>query len=294
LVFAFLILTVKNDWVNKEIDYMKQCFFDYTYSRGFALQKVNITGLVRQNKKQLTEALELSGEDNILEIDVAKLKQNIQNLIWVDTVEVNKTFFPNELNVKIKERDVLAIWQNEDKFWPVDTKGNVVKDENYIPSKFDLVIGGAKAPENLLSFMEIITKDNEVFNKIAALNFVSERRWNVIFDEYNNNILLNLSSICKNFFDYSCISAEISSVFSVSETTASVSASSASSSTLTETAVMSFSPSVTFITRTPFEGLAQRRMPFSPPIGIRMMMPSVEISIRSSDGSTTSTVATSP
>ncbi len=192
LVLGFLILTIKNDWINKEIEHIKQCFFDYTYSRGFALQKVNISGLVRQDKNDLMTVLNLTGEDNVLEINVAQLKQNIQNLIWVENVEVNKTFFPNELNIKIKERDVLAVWQNDGKFWPVDTNANVVKDKNYIPSKFDLVIAGMKAPENLLEFMKIITKDNEVFNKIVALNFVSERRWNVVFDEQSNSIVLKL------------------------------------------------------------------------------------------------------
>ena len=55
-----------------------------------------------------------------------------------------------------------------------------------------LQIVGQGAPEHINSLLKIIENDKELFARVKVANFISERRWNLIFDDVLNGITVKL------------------------------------------------------------------------------------------------------
>ena len=120
---AFTIVVLKNDLVNKKIEETQNLILDYVGKENFLLDEIIVSGRVRTKNDEILKAIGLTRGDNLLKTDVSLVKQNLENLPWVRDVEVKRSFFPNILNVEIKEKDVLALWQLNEKFYPLDMDG---------------------------------------------------------------------------------------------------------------------------------------------------------------------------
>ena len=95
----------------------------------------------------------LALRDNFFKINVTQIKQDLENLPWIRDVTVKKTFLPNILQISIKEKDVLAIWQLNKKFYPLDMEGYVI-EADYKATKPSLLIIGEEAPENINNLLK--------------------------------------------------------------------------------------------------------------------------------------------
>ena len=51
---------------------------------------------------------------------------------------------------------------------------------------------GQGAPEHINSLLNIIENDKELFSRVKVANFISGRRWNLIFDDVLNGITVKL------------------------------------------------------------------------------------------------------
>ena len=110
-LIAAMVIVLKNDLVNKKIDEVQDLVLDYVGKNGFSLQDIILTGRNRTTLAEVQQALGLKRGDNLLKLDIRKIKQNLETLPWVRDVEVRASFFPNVLKIEIKEKEVLAIWQ---------------------------------------------------------------------------------------------------------------------------------------------------------------------------------------
>lgn len=196
LFFTFLvgglIVVLKNDLVNKKIAETRNCFLDYVGEQGFALEDIVLIGRERTELKEIDELLELRRGDNLLKIDVQQIRQKLETLPWVRDVDVVRSFFPNILKIKLKEKEVLAIWQLNERFYPLDMDGYVIEAE-YRPDKPILLVVGAGAAENILSFLKMVKDvDEKYLYRIKVANFISKRRWNIILDDIRSGITIKL------------------------------------------------------------------------------------------------------
>jgi cell division protein FtsQ len=193
LVFsASSIVILKNDLVNKKIDEVKNEILDYIGAQGFYLDDIIITGRNRTTLSEINSALNLSRGDNILKINVATIKHDLEELPWIRDVRVERNFFPNVLKIDIKEKEVLAIWQLNEKFYPLDMDGYVI-EADYRPTQSMLLIVGAGASENILSLLKMVKENDAKFlNRIKVANYISQRRWNLILDDIRDGITVKL------------------------------------------------------------------------------------------------------
>ena len=189
---ASVIIVLKNDLVNKKIDEVQNWVLDYVGQKGFALQDVILTGRNRTTLGEIHSVLGLKRGDNLLKLDIRKIKQDLEMLPWVRDVEVGVSFFPNVLKIEIKEKEVLAIWQLNEKFYPLDMDGYVI-EADYRPVKPMLLVVGAGAAENILPFLKMVAKiDENYLPRIKVANYISQRRWNVILDDIRKGITIKL------------------------------------------------------------------------------------------------------
>lgn len=191
-VIAASIVILKNDLVHKKINEAENYVLDFIGAQGFGLQDVIITGRGRTTLKEIDEAVGLRRGDNILKVDVKKLKRDLENLPWVRDVAVSRGLMPNVLKIEIQEKKVLAIWQLNERFYPLDMDGYVI-EADYRPDKPILLVVGAGAAENINAFISMVKSvDEKYLPRIKVANFISKRRWNVILDDIRDGITVKL------------------------------------------------------------------------------------------------------
>ncbi|MFR4113849.1 MAG: cell division protein FtsQ/DivIB [Alphaproteobacteria bacterium] len=189
-MLASVIITIKTNLIGRKLTDLSTEFYNYSAGLGFKIDDIVITG--RDTAKQdILNALQLSRETNILNLDLRDLQQKVEQLPWVRHAVVKRRFFPNIIQIDIRERQVQSIWQLDHKFRPIDGEGNVI-EADYTPDHPILLIVGEGAPENITALMKSITDDQNIFERIKVANYISGRRWNIVLDDVENGITVKL------------------------------------------------------------------------------------------------------
>ncbi len=191
-VVAALVQTLKNDWVGKRLEDLQNDFYSWAGRQGLQLDDVVVTGRNRTTMKEIQAAAGLQRGDNMLRLNVFEIKQRLEGLPWVARAEVRRSFFPNVIDIRLTEREVRAIWQINEKFYPIDGEGKVI-EADFRTREPILLIVGAGAPENMARLLEAIGKyDADYIRRIKVANFISKRRWNLILDDIREGITIKL------------------------------------------------------------------------------------------------------
>ena len=188
---ASVTVTIKESLVSKQFESWQQDFYDFTDKLGFTVDEIVVQGRRRTSKQELMQAIAVSREDNIFEVDVYALQQRLEQLPWVRKAAVKKTFLPNVINITLQEKKVQSLWQISEKFHPIDEDGKVI-EADYVPDKPLLLIVGAGAPENINSLLKIIQQDKGIYQRVKVANFISKRRWNLVLDDIRDGITIKL------------------------------------------------------------------------------------------------------
>ena len=187
-----IILTLKNDLVNKRIEEVKENIFDFAGRQGLQLGDIIITGRQMTTQEEILDAVKLNRGDNMLKIDVFAIKKEVEKLPWVKSANVRRSFFPNVVKIDIQEKSVKAIWQINEKFYPLDEDGEVINADFRVKEPILLVVGEG-APENMNRLLKIIAQNDESYlSRIKVANFISQRRWNLILDDIHDGITIKL------------------------------------------------------------------------------------------------------
>lgn len=190
-MLASVIITIKTNLIGRKLTDLSTEFYNYSAGLGFKIDDIIITGRDKTAKQDILNALQLSRETNILNLDLRDLQQKVEQLPWVRHAVVKRRFFPNIIQIDIRERQVQSIWQLDHKFRPIDGEGNVI-EADYTPDHPILLIVGEGAPENITALMKSITDDQNIFERIKVANYISGRRWNIVLDDVENGITVKL------------------------------------------------------------------------------------------------------
>lgn len=190
-MLASVIITIKTNLIGRKLTDLSTEFYNYSAGLGFKIDDIVITGRDKTAKQDILNALQLSRETNILNLDLRDLQQKVEQLPWVRHAVVKRRFFPNIIQIDIRERQVQSIWQLDLKFRPIDGEGNVI-EADYTPDHPILLIVGEGAPENITALMKSITDDQNIFERIKVANYISGRRWNIVLDDVENGITVKL------------------------------------------------------------------------------------------------------
>ena len=189
---AAAILTLKNDLISKRLNDLRDNFYEWGGKQGLVLEDVVISGREHTEKEDINQVLQLERGANMLKLNADDIKRRLETLPWVKEAEVRRSFFPNVLNISIRERKVKAIWQINEKFYPLDADGEVIKAD-YRISEPILLIVGAGAPENFKNLLVALKDgDKDYIGRVKVANFISGRRWNLILDDIRNGITIKL------------------------------------------------------------------------------------------------------
>ncbi|MBR3675540.1 MAG: FtsQ-type POTRA domain-containing protein [Alphaproteobacteria bacterium] len=185
------VITIRHNLVGKQIDSLISEIYSKTATIGWGLDDITLEGRDKTTKEDVLRVIDLKRGDNILEIDLRKICDNVQALPWVKKAVVSRRYFPNVIHISIVEKTIKSIWQYQNEFYPIDEDGNIIETE-YVPERNLLLIVGDGAPEHFNQLLNVVEKDSELFSRLKAANYISNRRWDLIFDDIENGVTVKM------------------------------------------------------------------------------------------------------
>lgn len=185
------IYVIKTNFVGQKLISISDYFISFTSKIGFTLDDILVYGRVKTPLEEINNVVTIHRGENIFGSDIHQLRADLEQLPWVKSAIIKRSYMPNTIKIKLSERQIQAIWQINGRFYPVDTSGNVI-DTDQIPNQPLLLIIGRGAPQNLNALLSIINDDDDIYPRVKAAVFVSERRWNIILDDIENGITIKL------------------------------------------------------------------------------------------------------
>ncbi|MBV9550424.1 MAG: FtsQ-type POTRA domain-containing protein [Alphaproteobacteria bacterium] len=161
---------------------------------GFAIRSIHISGERRTPAATIAAALDLHENQSIFGADLAAARARLMALDWVASAEVVRRY-PDSISVTIVEKRPFALWQappdggGNTRLAVVERNGGVItaqgaEDFSRLPKLI-----GAGAPAAAADLVDFVQSHRAIAARIAAYEYVSQRRWNLIL---TNGVIVKL------------------------------------------------------------------------------------------------------
>lgn len=154
------------------------------------LEQVNVEGRLRTKLEDINKAVGVQQGMPILDIDLNAQKERIEQLPWVRDVLIERRL-PNQILIRLTEKQPIAIWQNHKKYWPIDEKGQTIKDDKTVISNVLLVVG-EDAPEHTPQLIDELEKYPLIAKRVLSAVRVGNRRWDLYLNDVENGVVVRL------------------------------------------------------------------------------------------------------
>lgn len=145
---------------------------------GFTVQEILVTGRYETTRDDLMDAVGLRRGSPMLTFDVNAARERVENLPWVREAAVER-LLPDTILLRVVERQPLALWQNQGKFFLIDDSGKVIVDSGLQRFSDLLVVVGEDAPEHTVDLLGTLGTQPELMMLVRAAVRVGARRWNL-------------------------------------------------------------------------------------------------------------------
>jgi cell division protein FtsQ len=185
-------------WLYKFGGYEKTSNFIYSQATSFfiglglKIESVEIEGNKTVSSDQLLEIIFNSlgdiSQNSIILIDLEKLKKDILEIGWIESVSIRKKL-PSTIIINITERSPKVIWQSKGQIWLADDKGNLLTQK--MEKKYlDLpVIIGQNSIKDIPEIYQIINSSKKLSKMVLNATKLGSRRWDI---NLNNNLKVKL------------------------------------------------------------------------------------------------------
>ena len=143
----------------------------------FPIKKIEVSTGKNISKKEITKELSILYETNLMALNIEKINSLIINYELIETASLKKVY-PDKIIIEIKEREIIAIVNNnKDKFF-ISRDNKLLKFNNDIANdKLPNVFGYYK---KFVKFYEDLGFLNFNLNNIKAYYYFEVGRWDIL------------------------------------------------------------------------------------------------------------------
>ncbi len=156
-------------------------FLTITVRMGFAVDNVYLQGRSETSKRQVMSALGVKRGQPIWAFDPHGAKARLEALAWVQSALVIRQL-PDTIRVRLIERRPMALWQQKSKLILVDRFGVVIQRRGLKRFSHLPIIVGKDAPAYAEAMIDILKTQPGIYQRVAAIVRVGQRRWNLRLD----------------------------------------------------------------------------------------------------------------
>ncbi len=147
---------------------------------GFEVRHVRVTGTNRMDEQQVYARALASRNQAMPDVDVEKLRAELQALPWVKDARVSIQL-PHTLAIDIVEREPHAVLEKADRLVLIDPAGVELEPIAADKAKGMLHLAGPGAAKQARALETLLTAAPALAPKVEAAEWVGNRRWNLTF-----------------------------------------------------------------------------------------------------------------
>ncbi|MBN9554322.1 MAG: FtsQ-type POTRA domain-containing protein, partial [Alphaproteobacteria bacterium] len=149
---------------------------------GFGISEIHLAGNSRVPPESILAALGMRPGESIFGAKLRDARTRILALDWVASVDVVRRY-PDSIFVTIVEKRPFALWQSPQGIAVVERAGGIITTRDV--DKFARLpkLVGDGAPEAAADLIDAVTAHRAIAARVAAYQYVSKRRWNLILND---------------------------------------------------------------------------------------------------------------
>ena len=159
-------------------DAVAQRFYDVTAGAGLSVRSLHVEGRNRTPMNEIITAINVKKGAPILQYSLEEMREQLKTIPTVRDAAVERAL-PNNVYVRIVEREPAAIWQYQGMVSLVDDQGVVMRTADMTPYMNLPLIVGDGAARHVAELMEILRSVPQVAQQFASAIRVGDRRWNI-------------------------------------------------------------------------------------------------------------------
>ena len=177
---------------NTYFQYFENSLEQFSKKYNYQLKDIEITGLQKIKKNNIIDFVKDFLDTSIFLLPLELISKKITENVWVKNVKLNIDY-KNTLFIEILEYAPIGIYEYNNKYFYFNKSGKIITQANYknIEDEDLMIFSGKFSNLNALLLINIIDQIDKKFkNKITKLEYINNRRWDIIL---NNEIKLKLS-----------------------------------------------------------------------------------------------------
>jgi cell division protein FtsQ len=145
---------------------------------GYAADDIRILGLRWQAPSAVLAAIGVRRNGPLIGFEPVVAKRILENLDWVKSAHVQR-LFPNQLEIRIVEREPFAVWQRDGIFYVIDKTGTAITSVAPEELPAALVVTGEGAQTASAELVNQLEAHPALRSLVRAAARVGDRRWNL-------------------------------------------------------------------------------------------------------------------
>jgi cell division protein FtsQ len=145
---------------------------------GFRIDSLSLAGNRHISRDEVLASAGITSSTSLLFLDVDDVRARLKSNPWIADASVLK-LYPDELQIRIKERNAFALWQKDGSISVIADDGTVV--EPFAGSRLlrlPFVVGDGAA-QRAKEFLALLDRYPAISAQVRASILIAERRWNL-------------------------------------------------------------------------------------------------------------------
>jgi len=188
VLFALIAALFASGVIGRTIHSVNETVDAVIADAGFGISEIHLAGNSRVPPETILAALGMKPGESIFAAKLGQARNRIMALDWVASADVVRRY-PDSIFVTIVEKRPFALWQSpaldngRGAVAIVERAGGVITTQGV--EKFARLpkLVGAGAPEAAADLVDAVMTHRAVAARVAAYEYVSRRRWNLILND---------------------------------------------------------------------------------------------------------------
>ena len=182
ILLAFVAALFVGGYVSRTMNAIDTATAATVDDAGFSIAQVHLSGNSRTPTESVVAALGFKPGEPIFTADIQSARARLKQLPWVSDADVRRRY-PDDVSVRIMEKLPFALWQaNDGRLWVVERDGGLITTDGIEQFRgLPLLAGpGGSAASDIV---DAVQQHRATAARVRAYQRVSQRRWNLIFDD---------------------------------------------------------------------------------------------------------------
>lgn len=182
VIFAAIAALFASGTIGRAIHGVDRAVDATVADAGFGISEIHLAGNSRVPPESILAALGMKPGESIFAAQLASARARIMALDWVASADVVRRY-PDSIFVTVVEKRPFALWQSPHGVAVVERAGGVITTLGV--EKFARLpkLVGTGAPEAAADMVDAVMTHRAVAARVAAYEYVSQRRWNLILND---------------------------------------------------------------------------------------------------------------